>query len=142
MIYTNNLQSNCETMKHTITTEMTLILHASRVKLTKRRCYLTFRVRMVGTKQRGQKIVERKLILWVFGWREGKNGKLVGLMCFFPLPTKIISLQFWKENKGERNSCRQWLNYPLPLLHGPVGCPFFFFFFLAMNFFPFLFPRM
>ena len=33
MIYTNNLQSNCETMEHTITTEMTLILRASGVKI-------------------------------------------------------------------------------------------------------------
>ena len=33
-----------------------------------------------------------------------KNGKLVGFMFFFSLPTKIISLQFWEENKGERNN--------------------------------------
>ena len=35
MIYTDNLQSDCETIKHTITTKMTLILHASGVKINK-----------------------------------------------------------------------------------------------------------
>ena len=40
--------------------------------------------------------LEKKLILWVFGWREWENGKLVE-PAFFSSPTKILSPQFEKK---------------------------------------------
>ena len=48
-------------------------------------------------KNRKEIKVERKLILWVFSWREGEDEKLVGLKCFLSCPTKIVSLQFGKK---------------------------------------------
>ena len=38
--------------------------------------------------------------IWL--WRREK-WKISGAYVFFPLPTKIISLQFWEENKVDMN---------------------------------------
>ena len=81
------------------------------------------------------------MILWIFGWREGDDEKLVRLRCFLSWLTKIVSLQFRRENnKEKRNNCSQWLNYPLPFYVLDVLCclpsSFFFFFFF------FCFPRL
>ena len=51
-------------------------------------------------KQGEWKIEERKVILWVFGWREGEDGKLVEPRCILPWPTKIVSLQFEEKIEG------------------------------------------
>jgi len=51
----------------------------------------------------------------VFSWKEDDDGKLVGPMCFFPLPTKILSLQFGVKIEGKGNQC---LNYPPLILLG------------------------
>ena len=45
--------------------------------------------------------LEKKLISWMFSWREGEDEKLVESMRFPSKPTKILSLQF-REKIEER----------------------------------------
>ena len=58
---------------------------------------------MVGGETRrieNKEKAERKLILWVFGWREEDDEKLVSPMFFLTWPTKIVSPQFVEKIKG------------------------------------------
>ena len=87
---------------------MTLILHARGVKINEEEVLLDLKGPFGwGETERIKNSGEKIDIMGVWLRREGKNGKLVGPMCFLSLPTKIISLQFREENKGERNSCKQ-----------------------------------
>jgi len=84
MIYTNNLQSNCETMKHIITAKMKLILHASGVKINEEEVMLDLKG-LFGCDEIERIENSGEKIDFMGVWLERREKwKISGVYVFFP----------------------------------------------------------
>ena len=72
-----------------------------------------------------------KLILWFFFFERSEGWKISWAQVFSSITHQNSIFLIWVENKGEKNSCSQWLNYSSSFHLNLLLLFHFFFFFLG-----------